>query len=112
MLQQDDVGGLEIKTKSGEWILVPPVEGSFVVNIGDSMMTWTNRRFTSTMHRVVNQYGRERYSVGVFANPDYDTVIAPLPNCVTEATPPQFEPMVAGEALLYLYSKIWPSLGA
>ena len=37
MLQQDDVGGLEIKTKSGEWLIVPPVENSFVVNIGDSM---------------------------------------------------------------------------
>jgi isopenicillin N synthase-like dioxygenase len=109
MLQQDDVGGLEIKTKSGEWIVVPPVENSFVVNIGDSMMMWTNRRFVSTMHRVVNQYGRERFSIGVFANPDYDTVIVPLSTCVSEATPPQFEQMVAGEALLYLYSKIWPS---
>ena len=78
MLQQDDVGGLEIKSKTGEWLIVPPVENSFVVNIGDSMRMWTNNRFASTLHRVVNHYGRERYSVGVFANPDYDTVIRPL----------------------------------
>ena len=111
MLQQDDVGGLEIKTKSGEWLIVPPVENSFVVNIGDSMRMWTNNRFASTLHRVVNHYGRERYSVGVFANPDYDTVIRPLPTCVDADHPPTFDKMLSGEALLFLYSRVWPSQG-
>lgn len=111
MLQQDDVGGLEIKTKSGEWLIVPPVENSFVVNIGDSMRMWTNNRFASTFHRVVNHYGRERYSVGVFANPDYDTVIRPLPTCVDAEHPPTFDKMLSGEALLFLYSRVWPSQG-
>lgn len=111
MLQQDDVGGLEIKSKSGEWLIVPPVENSFIVNIGDSMRMWTNNRFASTLHRVVNHYGRERYSVGVFANPDYDTVIRPLPTCVDAEHPPTFDSMKAGEALLYLYSRVWPSKG-
>jgi isopenicillin N synthase-like dioxygenase len=110
MLQQDDVGGLEIKTKSGEWVVVPPMENSFIVNIGDSMKMWTNHRFASTLHRVVNRYGRERYSVGVFANPNYDTVISPLPTCVDADHPPKFEQMHTGEALLYLYSRVWPSL--
>ncbi len=107
----DDVGGLEIKTKSGEWLIVPPVENSFVVNIGDSMRLWTNNRFASTLHRVVNHYGRERYSVGVFANPDYDTVIRPLPTCVDADHPPTFDKMLSGEALLFLYSRVWPSQG-
>jgi len=112
MLQQDDTGGLEIRTRAGEWLTIPPIEGAFVVNIGDSMKMWTNHRYASTLHRVVNQYGRERYSVGVFANPDYDTVISPLPTCVDADHPPQFETMQAGEALLYLYSRVWPSEGA
>ena len=60
-------------------------------------------------HRVVNQYGRERYSVGVFANPDYDTVIKPLPTCIDDEHPPKFETMNSGEALLYLYSRVWLS---
>ncbi len=111
MLQQDDVGGLEIKSKSGEWLVVPPVENSFVVNIGDSMRMWTNNRFASTLHRVVNHYGRERYSVGVFANPDYDTVIRPLSTCVDAEHPATFDQMLSGEALLFLYSRVWPSVG-
>lgn len=109
MLQQDDVGGLEIRSKSGEWIVVPPVENSFVINVGDSMKMWTNHRFASTLHRVVNRYGRERFSIGVFANPNYDTVISPLPTCVDAEHPPKFEEMHTGEALLYLYSRVWPS---
>ena len=109
MLQQDDVGGLEIRSKSGEWIVVPPMENSFVINIGDSMKMWTNNRFASTLHRVVNRYGRERFSVGIFANPNYDTVISPLPTCIDAEHPPRFEQMHTGEALLYLYSRIWPS---
>jgi isopenicillin N synthase-like dioxygenase len=111
MLQQDDVGGLEIKSKSGEWLFVPPVENAFVVNIGDSMRLWTNNRFASTLHRVVNHYGRERYSVGVFANPDYDTIIKPLSTCVDPEHPPTFDKMLSGEALLFLYSRVWPSKG-
>jgi isopenicillin N synthase-like dioxygenase len=109
MLQQDDVGGLEIRSKSGEWIVVPPLENSFIVNIGDSMKMWTNHRFASTLHRVVNHYGRDRYSVGVFANPNYDTVISPLPTCVDAMHPAKFEQMHTGEALLFLYSRVWPS---
>jgi isopenicillin N synthase-like dioxygenase len=111
MLQQDDVGGLEIKSRSGEWLVVPPVENSFVINIGDSMKMWTNHRYASTLHRVVNRYGRERFSVGVFANPDYETVIRPLPTCVDVENPPRFDEMKSGEALLYLYSRVWPSAG-
>ena len=90
---------------------IPPVENSFVVNIGDSMRMWTNNRFASTLHRVVNHYGRERYSVGVFANPDYDTVIRPLPTCVDTEHPPTFDQMLSGEAMLFLYSRVWPSKG-
>ena len=112
MLQQDDVGGLEIKNGKGEWIVVPPVENSFVVNIGDSLKMWTNHRFSSTLHRVVNRYGRERYSVGIFTNPDYDAVIKPIATCVDAANPPRFTEMTCGDALVFLYSRIWPSKGA
>jgi len=112
MLQQDDVGGLEIRNSKGEWIVVPPVENSFVVNIGDSLKMWTNHRFASTLHRVVNRYGRERFSVGIFTNPDYDAVIKPIATCVDEQNPPRFSEMTCGDALVFLYSRIWPSKGA
>lgn len=109
LLQQDATGGLEIQTRGGDWVVVPPVENAFVVNIGDSMKLWTNNRFASTRHRVVNRYGSERFSVGFFANPDYDAVITPVPTCVDADNPPRFERLEFGPAMLYLYSRIWPS---
>ena len=58
VLCQDDVGGLEVRTKAGEWVTAHPIEGTFVVNVGDLLARWTNDGFASTPHRVVNKSGR------------------------------------------------------
>ncbi len=53
VLFQDDTGGLEVLDRdTDEWLSVPVVPGSFVVNIGDLMAVWTNDRWQSTKHRV------------------------------------------------------------
>ena len=41
ILKQDNVGGLEVQTRSGAWAAAPPRAGSFVVNIGDMLEIWT-----------------------------------------------------------------------
>ena len=78
ILWQDDNGGLEVQSKNGEWVGAPPIPDSFVINIGNIMQTWTNGRFSSTPHRVINRGGRDRYSIPLFVNPDSDVQIAPL----------------------------------
>src|SRR3984885_3988461 len=45
---------MKIICAGGEWVNVPVIEGSFIVNIGDLMQQWTNDQWTSTMHRVIN----------------------------------------------------------
>jgi isopenicillin N synthase-like dioxygenase len=75
LLWQDSNGGLQVRNRAGEWIAAPPIPGTFVINIGDLMARWTNDLFASTPHRVVNSTGRERYSMPVFFDPDFDTVI-------------------------------------
>ena len=75
---QETVTGLEVRTRSGEWVSAPPVDGSFVVNIGDYMARWTNGRFRSTLHRVVNRTGNERYSILYFAISNFDAEIGLL----------------------------------
>jgi isopenicillin N synthase-like dioxygenase len=77
VLWQDANGGLEVQTRDGEWLPAPPVPGTFVVNIGDLMARWTNGRFRSTPHRVINRSGRDRHSIPFFFNPDFETVIDP-----------------------------------
>jgi isopenicillin N synthase-like dioxygenase len=77
LLNQDDTGGLQVHTRSGEWVTAVPIPGTFVVNVGDLMARWTNDRFVSTPHRVVNSSGRARYSMALFFDPSFDTVIDP-----------------------------------
>jgi len=77
LLNQDDTGGLQVRARSGEWVTAVPIPGTFVVNVGDLMARWTNDRFVSTPHRVVNSSKRARYSMALFFDPAFDTVIDP-----------------------------------
>lgn len=99
ILCQGEEAGLQILNGGGEWIEAPPIKGTFVVNIGDMMSRWSNDVFTSTLHRVINRTGRERYSVPFFFGPSYDTVIAPLPfrTCNGDGKGPHYEPVQAGD---------------
>jgi isopenicillin N synthase-like dioxygenase len=78
LLYQDDVGGLQVRAADGAWVTAHPIPGTFVVNVGDLLARWTNDRFKSTPHRVVNRSGRERFSVAVFVDPNAETVIEPV----------------------------------
>lgn len=63
ILATDEVPALEILNPAGEWIPAPPVEGAFIVNVGDLLERATNDLYRSTVHRVINRSGRERYSL-------------------------------------------------
>jgi isopenicillin N synthase-like dioxygenase len=89
--------GLEVLNGAGEWIDVPPREGTLVVNVGDILEMWTNGRFVATTHRV-RKVSEERYSFPLFFNVDHDTLVAPLPQFVAEGEPAR-EPLVAGDHL-------------
>ncbi|KAK0595785.1 hypothetical protein LWI29_009953 [Acer saccharum] len=68
ILHQNEVNGLEIKSKDGSWIgFDDPTPSSFIVMAGDAFLAWSNGRIHSAVHRVVMNGGsKARYSVGVF----------------------------------------------
>ena len=99
LLAQDSVGGLQVQTPAGEWLDVPRIPGSFVVNVGDMLHRWSNGRLRSTPHRVINTSGEGRYSCPFFYDPNVATNIAPLTACVSESEPARFEPINFGEFL-------------
>ncbi|KAJ0680201.1 putative oxoglutarate/iron-dependent dioxygenase, non-heme dioxygenase domain-containing protein [Helianthus annuus] len=65
-LHQDEVNGLEIKTKDGEWIEVDYTPSSFVVMAGGAFMAWTNGRIEAPTHRVMMTGDKDRYVLGLF----------------------------------------------
>ncbi|MGW8379864.1 2OG-Fe(II) oxygenase family protein [Streptomyces sp. ODS28] len=97
ILSQDAVGGLQVRNRDGEWVSAPPVEDTFVINIGDLVQTLTNDRYSSTVHRVVNTTGAERYSIPFFIDMDFDAVVEPVPTCVSAENPARYVPYTCGE---------------
>jgi isopenicillin N synthase-like dioxygenase len=78
LLAQDGVEGLQAKSRDGDWIDVPPQEGTLAVNFGGLLERWTGGRIRATEHRVIGPE-RERFSIPFFYEPCVDAVIAPLP---------------------------------
>ncbi len=85
LLATDGVAGLEVFTRSGEWIEAPSVEGAFICNIGDCLMRWSNDTYVSTPHRV-RAPNRERYSIAFFLEVNPESIVDPL-DIFPEAAP-------------------------
>lgn len=105
ILRSENVaGGLQVLDKAGNWVDVVTVPRSFVINIGDMMQLWTNDRWISTVHRVVNpprdkNLGSRRQSIVFFHSPNENTLIECLASCASAENPPRYAPILAGEHL-------------
>ncbi len=104
LLFQDQIGGLEVKAASGEWIAAPEISDTVVINIGDLMQRWTNNVFCSTKHRVRipndERIRRSRYSLALFCHPNDDVEVSCLETCQNWEFPPLYPPISAGDYLL------------
>ena len=109
LLQIDDApGGLQALARDGSWIDVSPPPGSFAVNIGDLMMVWTNDRWLSNLHRVVNPPAdaagsTRRQSLAFFVQPNYDARIECIPTCLAAGEAPRHAPVTAWQ---YRHAKL------
>ena len=92
-LAQSNVPGLAVRMPSGHWRLVEDIPGTFLVNTGNVIMRWTNDRFLSTKHRVINSAGIDRYSIPMFFGPSGDARVACIPTCASPDNPPRYEPI-------------------
>ena len=106
----DAIGGLEALLPDGNWTPVAPRPGALVVNLGDMMARWTNDRWTSTLHRVVNPtelraWESRRQSIGFFAHPNFDAEIDCIPTCLTPGIGPVYPTVTAGEHIALKIAK-------
>ncbi|PRP86823.1 putative iron/ascorbate oxidoreductase [Planoprotostelium fungivorum] len=75
LLQQQGIKALQVLNRHGEWISAEPIPNTLVVNVGDMMQRITNDKYVSTIHRAINQSGRERYSSPVFFGANYEVTL-------------------------------------
>jgi len=120
ILRQDDAGGLQVRSRS-RWIDAPPIEGSFICNIGDMLDRMTRGLYRSTPHRVLNTAGRDRLSFPFFFDPNFDAEIQPIEELADQATADDRDQRwdrasvhefrgTYGEYLLGKVSKVFPQL--
>ncbi|MFY1598530.1 isopenicillin N synthase family dioxygenase [Micromonospora sp. WMMD737] len=97
---EDELGGLQVRRGDDDWLDVPAIPGSFVVNIGDLMAFWTGGRWASTVHRVVNPEGTDapsRVSIPFFYLPNHDTTIEPMRPLAQESAEAGLDRVTVGE---------------
>jgi isopenicillin N synthase-like dioxygenase len=104
-LARTDVPGLAVRLPSGEWFAPPVIPGTFLINLGNIMRRWSNDRFLSTPHGVINESGTDRYSIAYFHSPNPASVIECLPSCVSESNPARYSPAVYRDLVLEFYRK-------
>ncbi len=101
---EDHAGGLQVCNAEGDWVDVPILPDTFIVNIGDLLARWTNDEWVSTLHRVVNppagaEAASRRQSLVFFHNPNYDATIESL----IEGDP-KYSPTTSGAHLARLFA--------
>ena len=95
--------GLQILSKSNEWLDVTSLPDQIVVNVGDMLQRLTNNKLKSTTHRVVNppreMWNTSRYSIPFFLHPRSNMSLASLPSCIDQNHPKMYSDATAGEYL-------------
>ncbi len=102
-LARTDVPGLAVRLPSGEWFPPPVIPGTFLINLGNIMRRWSNDRFLSTPHGVLNDSGQDRYSIAYFHSPNPNSVLEPLPSCVDADNPPRYPRAVYRDLIREFY---------
>ncbi|CAA3026583.1 gibberellin 3-beta-dioxygenase 4 [Olea europaea subsp. europaea] len=78
IVYQDEIGGLQVRSKDGKWMNIVPSEETLVVNIGDMLQAWSNEQLRSSEHRVVLKKRMNRFSLAFFwCFEDEKEVLAP-----------------------------------
>ena len=122
LLRQDEHGGLQVRAPAGGWIDAPPVENSFVCNIGDMLDRMTGGVYRSTPHRVLNRSGADRLSFPLFLDPGWDVEVKPIPvpsggeparpNPRWDNADPSLFEGTYGDYVLSKVSKVFPDLAS
>ncbi|KAK8478401.1 hypothetical protein V6N13_136609 [Hibiscus sabdariffa] len=106
ILLQDEIGGLFVRENEGDnWIHVPPIKGSLVINVGDALQILSNGRYRSVEHRVVANGSNNRISVPIFVNPRPTDMIGPLSELIASGEKPIYKQVLYSDYVKHFFRK-------
>lgn len=101
IVYQDQIGGLQVKSKQGKWMDISPCEETLVVNIGDMLQAWSNEKFRSSEHRVVLKQPVNRFSLAFFWCFEDEKMILAPDEVVGEGHARIYKPFVCSDYLKF-----------
>uniref|UniRef100_A0A7N0ZYV2 Fe2OG dioxygenase domain-containing protein n=1 Tax=Kalanchoe fedtschenkoi TaxID=63787 RepID=A0A7N0ZYV2_KALFE len=101
ILFQDEIGGLQMRTRKGQWMDIMPCEESLVVNVGDLMQAWSNDQLRSCEHRVILRQAVNRLSLPFFWCFQDDKVVSAPDEVMGKGNPRLYEPFVCRDYLKF-----------
>ncbi|MAZ55452.1 MAG: flavonol synthase [Flavobacteriales bacterium] len=103
ILMGASAAGLEVQTRSGNWIPVTALPNQVVINIGDMMSRLTNNKLHSSIHKVINppkeEWSKPRFSIPFFMHPRSEMSLNCLPSCISDQNPKKYKDITAGQFL-------------
>lgn len=106
ILLQDEIGGLYVRGTDGDnWIHVPPINGSLVINVGDALQIMSNGRYKSIEHRVIANGSKSRISVPIFVNPRPSDMIGPLKEVIESGEKPIYKQVLYSDYVKHFFRK-------
>ncbi|XP_004291426.1 PREDICTED: gibberellin 20 oxidase 1-B-like isoform 1 [Fragaria vesca subsp. vesca] len=108
ILCQNEVQGLEILTKQGQWVQVPVPERAVVVFVGDALKAWSNGRLHAVTHRVMmsKDIKEERYSFAMFGLPKEEFMIEVPDELIDDEHPLLYRPFNFAEYYNYFTANV------
>lgn len=107
-----DVPGLEVwDEESQSYYPVPPIEGAYVVHLGNLFQQWTNDKYMSNVHRVINRSDVDRYSIPFNYNGNLDFVIRCIESCRAKPEDEKYAPISVDDYIRQKYKDVYGRVG-
>lgn len=101
IVYQDEIGGLQVRSKEGHLMDINPCKETLVVNIGDLMQAWSNGKLRSSEHRVVLTQPMNRFSMAFFWCFEDEKEISAPNEVVGEGNSRAYKPFVCADYLRF-----------
>ncbi|KAG6542508.1 hypothetical protein Mapa_016091 [Marchantia paleacea] len=104
-----NASGLQINVTGDKWITATPSKGGLIINVGDILQAWSNGRYRSIIHRVINNPSEDRHSLAYFLfpceGPNIEKLIEPVPELITSQNPRRYKPFTYYEYFINKLNK-------